>query len=251
MASIVGVTSTIAGLLYLVYAAPAILSIQARVVFCIVFFGYISYSSLLHVIFYRNAPAPKRSVHHVTLVSFNLLMAATCAMVSTELHMRGHSQMTFDASPSIATIVRQILVACVFENTVEYYWHCLLHCRFLYTRVHKVHHHYKRPQPFDDMYMHPFEGAVYFLVLYGPPFVFSMHVYAFAIYMIIMGTFGVLDHSGLPFRIPLVYNSEDHAMHHAKVIVNLGFPFPYLDILHGTFEGDFAGIKFHRPTRKL
>ncbi|KAH9071231.1 hypothetical protein Ae201684P_003129 [Aphanomyces euteiches] len=192
MASIVGATSTIAGLLYLVYAAPAILSIQARVVFCIVFFGYISYS-------------PKRSVHHVTLVSFNLLLAATCAMVSTELHMRGHSQMTFDASPSIATIVRQIIVACVFENTVEYYWHCLLHCRFLYTRVHK---------------------RRVLLVLYGP-FVFSMHVSAFAIYMIIMGTFGVLDHSGLPFRIPLVYNSEDHAMHHAKVIVNLGFPFPY------------------------
>ncbi|ETW08173.1 hypothetical protein H310_02509 [Aphanomyces invadans] len=195
------------------------------------------------MVFYRHMEDHRRSIHHTTLVSFNLLLAATYAMAAAELHVRGRSAMVFDAEwPSWKTIAVQVALAILGANCVEYYWHRLLHTRFLYTRVHKVHHYYKRPRPFDDMYMHPVEGAAYFFILYGPPFVMSMHVVSFVIYMMVMGLFGVMDHSGLSFRIPLVYTSNDHATHHAKVHFNLGFPLPYWDILHGTHDGDFAAL---------
>ncbi|KAF0714042.1 Aste57867_4084 [Aphanomyces stellatus] len=240
-----GLTCSVAGFLYLAYAAAALLSVYACGAFLVVSIGYTIYSSLLHVIFYRHAPPPVRSPHHMTIVSFNLIMAATFAMLSTELHVRGHSRMCFDdSSPPSSLVVSQAVLAMLGSNLVEYYWHRLLHIRALYVRVHKVHHHYKRPQPFDDMYMHPFEGAIYFCILYGPPFVLPMNVHAFILYMVVMGLFGVLDHSGLSFHIPLVYKAQDHAVHHAKVNVNYGFPFVYLDLVHGTFHGEFAGVTF-------
>ncbi|RHZ06406.1 hypothetical protein DYB31_007277 [Aphanomyces astaci] len=221
--------------------ASRLLSVHACAAFLVVFMGYIVFSSLLHVIFYRRGPVHVRSVHHGSLISFNLIMAAAYAMVSTELHVRGLSLMQFDAVwPSWLAITGQVVGAMLGANHVEYYWHRLLHSRFLYTRVHKVHHHYKHPHPFDDMYMHPVEGAAFFFILYGPPFVLPMHVVSFVLYMMVMGLFGVLDHSGVPFHLPYVYSSTDHATHHTKVNSNFGFPFPYWDLVHGTYDGDFG-----------
>lgn len=60
-----------------------------------------------------------------------------------------------------------------------------------------MHHYYKSPQPFDDMYIHPLEAAGYYCILYSPAFVFRLHWIGFAIYMAIMGTCGVLDHCGI------------------------------------------------------
>jgi sterol desaturase/sphingolipid hydroxylase (fatty acid hydroxylase superfamily) len=75
-----------------------------------------------------------------------------------------------------------------------------------------------------------------------------MHVSAFLAYMALMGTCGVLDHSGVRLRCRLpwgggacvLYDSGDHDVHHSAGFggnkrVNLGFPFPVLDRLHGTY----------------
>jgi sterol desaturase/sphingolipid hydroxylase (fatty acid hydroxylase superfamily) len=73
--------------------------------------------------------------------------------------------------------------------------------------------------------------------------------------MALMGTCGVLDHSGIRFAAALpcgggggksgkagrvvLYDSGDHDVHHMSGYgtraVNLGFPFPVLDKLHGTY----------------
>ena len=39
-------------------------------------------------------------------------------------------------------------------------------------RRRQMHHYYKSPQPFDDMYIHPLEALGYYLILYSPAFVF-------------------------------------------------------------------------------
>eukprot|EP01034_Spumella_vulgaris_P022735 gene22735-28893_t len=65
-----------------------------------------------------------------------------------------------------------------------------------------------------------------------------------------MGLCGVLDHSGIKLNVPGVYNTVDHDNHHAKFEVNYSFPFPYMDLLHGTFEGEFLGRDFKRSSRR-
>lgn len=69
-------------------------------------------------------------------------------------------------------------------------------------------------------------------------------MHAFALYMAWNGVTGILDHSGIAVHIPLLYNSADHDAHHQYVDVNYGFPHIFLDILHGTFVGEWAGKRY-------
>ena len=152
--------------------------------------------------------------------------------------MRGYSSLSYESIETYGLfhLLSDISMAVLYENLAEYYWHRLLHSiPLLYKHFHKIHHFYKSPEPFDDMYIHPLEATIYYCILYSPPFLFQIHLYAFVIYMVIMGLCGVLDHSGIPFSIPLLYDTKAHHFHHLKFDVNYGFPFAYLDLLHGTF----------------
>ena len=55
--------------------------------------------------------------------------------------------------------------------------------------------------------MHPLEAFGYYLQLYSPPFVFSMPMSSFVAYMVICGACGVLDHSGVAFSVPGLYDT--------------------------------------------
>ena len=53
--------------------------------------------------------------------------------------------------------------------------------------------------------------------------------------MIIMGLCGVLDHSGIIFYVPNLYDTRDHDVHHEKFDVNYAFPFIFMDVIHNTY----------------
>jgi len=60
--------------------------------------------------------------------------------------------------------------------------------------MHKYHHYYKAPEPFDDMMVHPLEIILFYTFsLYTPPFIIPMHWTALAVYAGIMGLTGMLD----------------------------------------------------------
>jgi len=132
------------------------------------------------------------------------------------------------------------LVRCVaWQSVCEYYWHRAMHTPRLYRTLHKFHHHYKSPQPWDDLFIHPLEAAGYYAVLYSPAFcVGAVPVPAFLVYMAALGTCGVLDHCGVDVCIlsPVLYTTRVHDLHHRLTTVNYAFPFPAMDMLHGTFR---------------
>jgi sterol desaturase/sphingolipid hydroxylase (fatty acid hydroxylase superfamily) len=152
--------------------------------------------------------------------------------------MRNMSQMIYTSinNYGMYRILIDAIIAILYESIVEYYWHRLMHLPTFYRTFHKHHHYYKSPEPWDDMYIHPIEAFGYYCILYSPPFVFNMHIYAFIIYMILMGTCGILDHCGVRFHIKPIYDTAHHDAHHSKFNVNYGFPFVFMDILHGTFD---------------
>ena len=129
-------------------------------------------------------------------------------------------------------------IAILFENATEYVWHRAMHTRFLYARLHKLHHFYKAPTPFDDMFVHPLEVTGYYMILYGPVYLFALHWSSLAVYAAVMGLTGMLDHSGVRLRVlGGVYDTRDHDIHHELYAWNFGFPFPFIDQLLGTYRG--------------
>jgi sterol desaturase/sphingolipid hydroxylase (fatty acid hydroxylase superfamily) len=194
---------------------------------------------------------PDRAPYHRIFASVNLMVSSAVAAVTTELSVRGQTKMVFDdaASYGWSGLCLDFLLAVLWQSAVEYYWHRLMHARGVYGALHKHHHYYKSPEPFDDMHIHPLEALGYYLILFSPPFVFTCHAYSFVAYMVVMGTCGVLDHCGVHFASPgpaavRVYDTQDHDLHHALFDVNFGFPFPWFDILHGTYEGNYLGRQY-------
>lgn len=71
------------------------------------------------------------------------------------------------------------------------------------THKHR-HTNTQAPEPFDDMYIHPLEAVGYYCILYCPAAVLPLHPATFFVYMALLGSAGVLDHSGVRVRIPKV-----------------------------------------------
>ncbi len=117
-----------------------------------------------------------------------------------------------------------------------------MHAPWLYSVLHRYHHNYKSPQPFDDLFIHPVEAFGYYCILFSPAvLVPNLNVLSFLAYMAVCGVFGVLDHSGVVVQLGPLYDTRAHDVHHAKgfgagTYVNLAFPFTFMDRLHGTFR---------------
>eukprot|EP00741_Cyanophora_paradoxa_P004756 tig00000828_g4614.t1 len=194
-----------------------------------------------------------RHPKHRLFATVNILQSSLFAGAVAECAMRGWTRMVFDASayPWWASL-GTVCLAHVWQNVIEYYWHRIMHWPEVYKRLHKYHHYYKSPEPFDDLFIHPLEAFGYLCILWSPPFVFPLSIVGFLSYMVVNGICGVTDHSGIRLSVPGIYNTEDHDLHHSRVSVNFGFPLPALDVLHGTYTGSWLGRTYscrplHQP----
>jgi len=182
----------------------------------------------------------KRQPWHWLLSSVNLALASAAAALTVDAIATGRSRVYLDwpadwsTARCVGTAAGHALFIICLHQLQEYWWHRLMHLPWFYKTFHKLHHAYKSPEPFDDMYINPLEAVGYYIILYSPPFTIRMHWTAFAVYMAVMGTAGVLDHSGIRLCIPGLYTTVDHDRHHQLFNVNYAFPFPWLDWLHGT-----------------
>ena len=191
-------------------------------------------------------PHPHRHPLQPLLTTANLLLSSLFLFLVTEAHL--HSPPLTSLSPPsptpsphtlplLLTLPLSILLQCV----LEYYWHRFQHLPPVYRHLHKLHHHYTSPQPFDDLMIHPLEAAGYYCILYSPAFVVPQTVLSFVAYMAVMGVLGVVDHCGVRVRLwGGLYDSAEHDEHHRCFTVNYSFPFSFMDRLHGTYKAPHA-----------
>ena len=186
---------------------------------------------LLNLLCGGSALRPSAAPNHALIVSLNVAMVGVFAGVSAAAIAEGYSTLRFDPIDSASAIAGVLLEGVGYlllaHQIEEYYWHRLLHWAPLYKRFHKYHHAYKSPSPFDDMYISNLEAAGYYVILWSPPFVghalawagrlltggglvpiqpqpalllpfsvVSPHFASFLLYMSVVGTTGILDHSG-------------------------------------------------------
>jgi sterol desaturase/sphingolipid hydroxylase (fatty acid hydroxylase superfamily) len=111
----------------------------------------------------------KRAPYHWLLATINTALAALAAAVAVHLIATGRSRvyLTWPAEWSAAycavRLAAEVVAIVSLHQLEEYWWHRLMHTPWCYRRAHKLHHAYKAPEPFDDMYIHPAEAAGYYL----------------------------------------------------------------------------------------
>ena len=192
-----------------------------------------------------NPSSNGRHPSHARFATCNLVVSSLFAGATCEAYLENCDGKSFGLGSTLvqssevaglAKVLVGTLLAVTWQSVLEYYWHRAMHLPRVYRLLHKFHHHYKSPQPWDDLFIHPAESFGYCLILYSPAFcVPSLPVQAFLLYMTIMGACGVLDHCGVKMRWPFgAYDTQFHDVHHRSFDANFAFPFPTMDRLHGT-----------------
>lgn len=212
-------------------------------------------------------PKGKADNHRLFTTTYVTIYCGLCALVCT-LAVRGNTLLLWEndeawgwwgglRSPGWTPMGVLCDVALLFTyfSICEYYLHRVMHRPYFYKRVHKVHHHYLTPEPFDDFYVHPGEALSFNMMMFAPCCMFPVTVPGYAIYLLINFIQEHLDHCGVRVVVGGLYNAEHHDSHHRMFDVNFGSPLPVLDILHGTFNGVFLGYrgtyKDKKATKKL
>ncbi|KNC50384.1 C-4 sterol methyl oxidase [Thecamonas trahens ATCC 50062] len=183
----------------------------------------------------------RRIAQHPVFASVNLLTSALAAAGLVHIVVAGASYMVWpwDSARSQAYGLAVGTTAAVLsEQLAQYLWHRVMHIPWFYATFHKFHHKARNPSAFDDLLIHPLEAIGFYLILFAPPVLFSIHIFGFLAYFAMHGVSGVLDHSGITVRLGSWYSTVDHDLHHKLVTANYATPLMYWDRIFGTYVGE-------------
>lgn len=141
-----------------------------------------------------------------------------------------------------------IIAAVLLHDAYFYFAHRLMHTRFLFKHVHRVHHLSHNPSPFAAFSFHPTEAVVEAAIM--PLFLLflPMHVSALLVFMFLMTSLNVLGHLGYEvYPAGFVKSkwtawnntSTHHNMHHHFVSCNYGLYFNWWDRIFKTNHPDY------------
>ncbi|KAK4483415.1 hypothetical protein RD792_010602 [Penstemon davidsonii] len=148
--------------------------------------------------------------------------------------------------PSASEICLQLLAYFLLEDYANYWLHRLLHFKWGYEKIHRVHHEYTAPIAFAAPYAHWAEIIILGLASFIGPVIVPGHMVTFWLWMIVRQMEAVETHSGYDFPwnplkyIPFYGGAVYHDYHHyvgEKSQSNFASVFTYCDTIYGTNKG--------------
>ena len=147
--------------------------------------------------------------------------------------------------PGLFDLVVGPIVILLFDDTLFYFWHRLLHQnKWLYRTIHRLHHRAVAPVPLDYIYAHPIEWLVGAL---GPIIgmvslylaIGELNAWTFWIFTVCRQLHEINIHSGarsvILNQIPGISSTDSHDTHHARPYDgNFGSIFEHWDRLFNT-----------------
>ena len=142
---------------------------------------------------------------------------------------------------SIVTILMQLFLILIFDDTFFYFLHRMMHeNKYIYSKIHKIHHRANSPIPIDYIYVHPLEWMSGFIGPFiGILCMGGVSIYTFWLYLFVRNFHEIGIHSGIKTSnifsfIPFYGTNEHHDVHHAKRDGNYSSTFILWDYIFKT-----------------
>lgn len=191
---------------------------------------------------------------------FSVLSLAVFGLVNGVLWSTGalrHSliYLHFSAYPAW-WFVLSIPAMVVLHDTFFYWAHRAMHTRWLYARVHKLHHQSVHPTAFAAYSFHPWEALVEALITVPMLFIIPSHPLAILIFQTFSTAYNVYGHCGREFygagmaQHPVgrwINTSTSHATHHLRGRHNYSFYFLFWDRWMGTLAPETPAPTTPKP----
>jgi len=141
----------------------------------------------------------------------------------------------------LSILIFEIIVVLMIDDIYFYLWHRLMHeNKFLYKKIHKIHHRATTPFPSEYLYVHPIEWMVGMIGPFIGIFLLEgVSLYSFWMILIIRNLHELDIHSGLKSSyltkyFPFSGTNEHHDMHHAYLNGNYASAFSFWDKMFKT-----------------
>jgi methylsterol monooxygenase len=170
------------------------------------------------------------------VVTFNSVIVGTLFLVVTWPIAKWSKLNCGYDLPSFPQIIFHLLFFVICEEIGFYYLHRMLHHRYFYSRIHKMHHEWTAPVSIASVYCHPIEHFLsnVFPIMSGPLLLgdyFGNHLASAWLWIFLAITNTTISHCG--YHLPFISSPEAHDFHHSKFNQNFGV-LGILDRLHGT-----------------
>ena len=156
--------------------------------------------------------------------------------------------------PSWIAVLWQLPVFLVADDICFYFLHRVLHTRWLYRHVHKVHHRVTAPSALAGAYFHPIEYALINFAALAGPIIVGPHVVTLWIWVVLRQWLAAEGHCGfvLPWSpthlLPGLEGAAYHDWHHRRFVGNYANFFGCLDGWFGTRSSDYTALRTVSPS---
>ena len=171
------------------------------------------------------------------------------AWLTLQLIVHGYTQVYFTPSEyGWVYLIMSVPLMMMVHDTYFFWMHYVLHTRWLYRRVHSVHHQSRNPTPMSAQCFHPVEGVVEAGVYPLAAIALPMNIYALLVFYLIVFVIASYGHSGLELSnrrwagsrwTNWMATATFHTMHHRTVKYHFGLYFTVWDRLLGTVAPDY------------
>jgi len=115
--------------------------------------------------------------------------------------------------PTLWQLAWQVTTCCFLYDALFFAVHCLMHTKWLYHNIHKVHHRSKISIGISSAYFHPVDYVLSAVTVLAPAAMVSNHVLTTMVWLLVHMLETTNAHCG--YEIPWLPSAKDHDFHHS------------------------------------
>lgn len=152
----------------------------------------------------------------------------------------------FSQEVSLINLIFKLVILFLLQDIYFYITHRLMHTKYLFAKIHSIHHRSIQTNPFTSFSTHPLEKLIELLFFPLIMLFVTLDPYSLLIFLFASSTINFFGHCGFELKAlflkrhdPIASTSLFHELHHMYPQTNFSLYFIYLDILFKTTKADY------------